>query len=234
MTWPPDDRFVRQALGLPGGDATRFAGIVSDTRALVPGALFVALVGERFDGHAFLETARDAGAVGAVVRRGTPPVAGLRCYEVDDTLRAWGELARARRHAIAGPVIAITGQNGKTSTKEMVAAVMATRWTIHRTRANNNNLVGVPLTILEAPTDTEALVLEAGANLPGEIARYREIIDPDIAIVTNAGAGHLEGFGSVEGVVREKLALTRDVPLAIVGTRPPELAEGHGIAVPGG
>lgn len=226
MSFAPDDRFVRAALGLPGGDATRYTAVQSDTRALVPGALFVALAGERFDGHDYLAAARDAGAIGAVVRRGTPAVAGLRLHEVDDTLRAWGELARARRRAVSGPVIAITGQNGKTSTKEMVAAVLATRWRLHRTRANNNNLVGVPLTILEAPADVEALVIEAGANVPGEIARYREIIAPDIAIVTNAGAGHLEGFGSVEGVVREKLALTRDVPLAIVGVTPDTLAAG--------
>jgi UDP-N-acetylmuramoyl-tripeptide--D-alanyl-D-alanine ligase len=141
-------------------------------------------------------------------------------------LRAWGDLARSRRRAITGPVIAITGQNGKTSTKEMVAAVLATRWRTHRTRANNNNLVGVPLTILEAPQGTEALVVESGANVPGEIARYREMIEPGIAIVTNAGAGHLAGFGTVAGVVHEKLALTRDVPLAIVGVIPPELADG--------
>jgi UDP-N-acetylmuramoyl-tripeptide--D-alanyl-D-alanine ligase len=95
---------------------------------------------------------------------------------------------------------------------------------VHATRANLNNLVGVPLTILEAPTDTEALVVEAGANLPGEIPRYREIIDPSIAIVTNVGAGHLEGFGSLEGVMREKLALVRGVPLAVVGTEPRALA----------
>lgn len=226
MTFAPDDRFVRSALGLAGGDGVRYAAIQTDTRALVSGALFVALSGERFDGHGFLEAARDAGASGAVVRRGTPPVPGLRSYEVDDTLRAWGDLARARRRLVTGPVIAITGQNGKTSTKEMVAAVLATRWRVHRTRANNNNLVGVPLTILEAPDDVEALVIEAGANLPGEIARYREIIEPDIAIVTNAGAGHLEGFGTVEGVVHEKLSLTRDAPVAIVGVSPDTLAAG--------
>ncbi len=226
MSFVADERFVAGALGLPSGAPARYAAIQTDTRALVPGALFVALAGERFDGHGFLEAARDAGATAAVVRRGTAPVAGLRLYEVDDTLRAWGDLAHARRLTIPGPVIAITGQNGKTSTKEMVAAVVATRWKTHRTRANNNNLVGVPLTILEAPADTEALVIEAGANLPGEIARYREIIAPDIAIVTNAGAGHLEGFGSVAGVVREKLSLVREVPLAIVGVVPAELADG--------
>jgi UDP-N-acetylmuramoyl-tripeptide--D-alanyl-D-alanine ligase len=223
-----DDRFVRDALGIVGGgDAARdYAAIGTDTRRLPAGALFVALVGERFDGHDHLATARDAGARAAVVRRGTPPVPGLPCYEVDDTLRAYGDLAHAHRRRIRGPVIAVTGQNGKTSTKEMLAAALGTKWRTHRTPANDNNLVGVPQTILAAPADTEALVVEAGANLPGEIARYREIIAPDIALVLNAGAGHLEGFGSVAGVVREKLELTRDVPLAIVGVVPPELADG--------
>ena len=93
-------------------------------------------------------------------------------------------------------------------------------------RANNlNNLVGVPLTILEAPDETEALVLEAGANLPGEMARHREVIEPSIAVITNVAAGHLEGFGSGEGVLREKLALADGCPLAVVGTDPPALAE---------
>lgn len=228
MTERFDDAFVREALGMTGGGGggSGYTAISTDTRQLPPGALFVALVGERFDGHDHLEAARDAGARAAVVRRGTPPVTGLTLYEVDDTLHAYGELARAHRHRLRGPVIAVTGQNGKTSTKEMLAAALQTRWRTHRTPANNNNLVGVPQTILAAPEDTEALVVEAGANLPGEIARYREIIDPDIALVLNAGAGHLEGFGSVEGVVREKLELARDVPLAIVGVVPPELADG--------
>lgn len=221
-----DDRFVRDALELPGEGSMTFALIASDTRSLGADALFVALKGERFDGHDFLIQARDAGATAAVVRHGTPRVPDLRFYEVADTLMAWGDLAHAQRRRIPGPVIAITGQNGKTSTKEMVAAVVSTRWRTHRTRANNNNLVGVPLTILEAPEGTEALVVEAGANVPGEIARYRQIIEPSITIVTNAGSGHLAGFGSVAGVVKEKLGLTRDVPLAIVGVVPPELAAG--------
>ncbi len=223
-----DDQFVRSALGIVGGgDAERgFTSIGTDTRRLSAGALFVALVGERFDGHDHLAAAQAAGARGAVVRRGTPPVPGLPMYEVDDTLHAYGELAHAHRMRIRGPVIAVTGQNGKTSTKEMLAAALGTRWRTHRTPANDNNLVGVPQTILAAPPETEALVVEAGANLPGEIARYRAIIAPDIALVLNAGAGHLEGFGSVAGVVREKLELVREVPLAIVGVVPPELADG--------
>jgi UDP-N-acetylmuramoyl-tripeptide--D-alanyl-D-alanine ligase len=218
------DAWVRAALGLGGAATAAFGAILTDTRTLAPGALFVALVGERFDAHGFLVAARDAGATGAVVRTGTAPVAGLVLYPVDDTLRALGALAAAHRRSFRGPVIGITGQNGKTSTKEMVAAVLSTRWRAHKTRANLNNLVGVPMTILEAPVTAEALVIEAGANLPGEIARYRDIIQPDVALVLNAGAGHLEGFGSVEGVIREKISLAKDAPLAIVGTEPASLA----------
>ena len=225
MRW--DDAAVRAGLGGgPGKESTTYSGVVTDTRQIEPGGLFVALEGERFDGHAFLEEARVAGATGAVVRRGTPPVPGLRLFEVDDTLRAYGGLARHRRRQFRGPVVAVTGTNGKTATKEMLAAVLGTRYRTHATRLNLNNLVGVPQTILECGDDVEALVIEAGANRPGEIARYREIIEPDIAVITNVAAGHLEGFGSLEGVMVEKLALVRDVPVAVVGADDPELAAG--------
>jgi UDP-N-acetylmuramoyl-tripeptide--D-alanyl-D-alanine ligase len=228
-TPPWSEVAVREALRLPpvrGREPDTFTGISTDSRAILPGALFVALVGERFDGHDHLTGAAVAGAKGAVVRRGTPPVPGLAFFEVDDTLRAFGLLARARRQTLPGPVVAVTGTNGKTSTKEMLAAVLGTRYRTYATRENFNNLVGVPLTILEAPAETEALIVEAGANLPGEIARYREIIEPSITIITNAVAGHLEGFGSLSGVVAEKLSLTDEVPIVIVGVDPPELAEG--------
>jgi len=223
--WP--EAAVRVALGLPAGRMPRqLSEISTDTRTLKPGALFVALKGERFDGHDHLAAAAAAGAVAAVVLRGTRPAAGLELLEVEDTLRAYGALAHARRTGIAGPVVAVTGTNGKTSTKEMLAAALRTRWRTHATRANLNNLVGVPATILEAPGETEALVVEAGANIPGEIARYREIIDPSIAVITNATAGHLQGFGSLAGVLAEKLSLVRDVPLAVVGAKPTALADG--------
>jgi UDP-N-acetylmuramoyl-tripeptide--D-alanyl-D-alanine ligase len=220
---------VRAELELPPDAGEReltYSTISTDSRAIVPGALFIALQGDRFDGHDYLAQVAAAGARGAVVRHGTAPVAGLRLHEVDDPLWAFGRLARARRRMLSGPVVAITGTNGKTSTKEMLAAVLGTKYRTHATRANLNNLVGVPVTILEAPPETEAMVVEAGANLPGEIARYREIIEPDIAVVTNAVAGHLEGFGTLDGVIEEKLGLTVGVPLAIVGIDPPTLAEG--------
>jgi UDP-N-acetylmuramoyl-tripeptide--D-alanyl-D-alanine ligase len=224
---PWSEAAVREALGLGArGGGLTFSGVSTDTRTIAPGSLFVALKGQRFDGHDYLGSARAAGAVGAVVRRGTPTVAGLQLFEVDDTLRAYGELARARRRTIAGPVVAVTGTNGKTSTKEMLAAALRTRFRAQATRANLNNLVGVPATILEAAAGTDALVVEAGANLPGEIPRLREIIDPTVTVITNVGPGHLEGFGSLAGVLAEKLALARDVPLAVVGTDPPELAAG--------
>jgi UDP-N-acetylmuramoyl-tripeptide--D-alanyl-D-alanine ligase len=220
---------IKVALGMApgvGDEETTYNGISTDSRVISRGALFVALHGERFDGHDYLPAVAKAGAKGAVVRRGTAAVPPLALFEVDDPLRAFGLLARARRRNLSGPVIAVTGTNGKTSTKQMLAAVLSTRYRTYATRANLNNLVGVPLTILEAPSDTEALIVEAGANLPGEIARYRGIIEPSIAIVTNAVAGHLEGFGSLSGVIEEKLSLTQGVPLAIVGTEPPVLAEG--------
>jgi UDP-N-acetylmuramoyl-tripeptide--D-alanyl-D-alanine ligase len=228
-TPPWSESAVRDALDLApvsGREPVMFSTISTDTRAIQAGGLFVALKGERFDGHDHLLAAATAGASGAVVRQGTPPVPGLFLYEVEDTLRGFGMLARAWRMKMDGPVVAVTGTNGKTSTKEMLRAVLSTRYRTYATRANLNNLIGVPLTVLEAPAETEALIVEAGANLPGEIARYREIIEPSITIVTNAMAGHLEGFGSLAGVVAEKLTLTDGVPLAIVGVDPPALAAG--------
>jgi UDP-N-acetylmuramoyl-tripeptide--D-alanyl-D-alanine ligase len=191
-----------------------------------PGELFVALAGDRFDAHAFLGAARARGAAAAVVRRGTPPLDGLPFFAVDDTLAALGLLARARRRRLppGGPVVAVTGSSGKTSVKEMIRAALAPRWRVHATAGNLNNLVGVPLTILGAPDDTDALVVEAGASVPGEVARLRAIIEPTIAVITNVGHAHVAGFGSLEGVLREKLALVDGTPLAIVGTTPPALA----------
>lgn len=226
MKWSETD--VRAALDLPssGKEPLTFSGVTTDSRAVSAGALFVALAGDRFDGHDYLESVVAAGGLGAVVRRGTPTISGLALFEVDDTLLALGRLARARRRQIAGPVIAITGTNGKSSTKEMLAAALRTRYAVHATRANLNNLIGVPLTILESPAGTEALVIEAGASVPGEIPRARAIIEPGVTVVTNAVAGHLEGFGSLAGVIEEKLALTDGVDLAIVGPEPMELAAG--------
>ncbi|MBW8772865.1 MAG: hypothetical protein JF590_06215, partial [Gemmatimonadetes bacterium] len=138
----------------------------------------------------------------------------------------YGRLGRERRREITGPVVAITGSNGKTSTKEMIAAILRTRWRVHATKLNLNNLVGVPQTILAAPPGTDALVIEAGASEAGELARARDIIEPTIVVITNVQPSHLDGFRTVDGVMIEKLSLAREVPLAVVGTDPPRLADG--------
>lgn len=218
--WASDE--VATALGVASPKKLKFKSIATDTRYPIPDSLFVALKGEHFDAHYFLSQAKAQGAVAAVVRRGTRPVDGLPLFEVDDTLEALGLLGRARRRMLpeGTPVVAITGSSGKTSTKEMIRAALAARFKVHATSRNLNNRIGVPLTILCAPEDTEALVVEAGASVPGEIAKLRDIIEPTIAVITNIGYAHVEGFGSLEGVMAEKLSLLDGVPVAILGTGP--------------
>ena len=215
---------VAGVLGTAAPPEAVFTGISTDTRGVRPGELFVALEGERFDGHRFLDQAVQAGARGAVVRAGTPRRSGLVLFEVQNTLVALGELARARRRELSGPVAAVTGSNGKTATRAMLAVTLGTCWRTHATRENLNNLVGVPLTILEAPEAAEALVVECGASEPGEIARLRDIVEPTVGVVTNVTAAHLAGFGSPGKVLGEKVSLLEGCPLAVVGQRPPELA----------
>ena len=218
--WTSDE--VAKALGVSAPATLTFKAVATDTRSPIPDSLFVALKGEKFDAHNFLAQAKAQGAAAAVVRRGTPALDGLPYFEVDDTLTALGELARARRRMFpeATPVVAITGSSGKTSTKEMIRAALGARYRVHSTIGNLNNLVGVPLTILSAPDDAEALVIEAGASIPGEIAKLRDIIEPTIAVITNIGYAHVEGFGSLEGVMAEKLSVLDGVPVAILGSGP--------------
>ena len=218
--WSSDE--VAAALGVPAPKKLKLKGIATDTRQPMTDHLFVALKGENFDAHNFLEQAKAQGATAAVVRRGTPAVAGLPFFEVDDTLDALGLLGRARRRMLpeGTPVVAITGSSGKTSTKEMIRAALSARYRVHATSRNLNNRIGVPLTILSAPDDTQALVVEAGASVPGEIAKLRDIIEPTIAVITNIGYAHVEGFGSLEGVMAEKLSLLDRAPVAIIGSGP--------------
>ncbi len=219
-------REVTRALGLPvAGWEHAYTGVSTDTRALKAGELFVALKGERYDAHDYLSDARWADVGAVVVRRGTPPWPGFDWFEVDDTLAALGALARHRREAFKGPVVAITGTTGKTSTKELAAAAIGAKLRVHKSERNLNNLVGVPLTVLAAPVEAEAAVIECGASVPGEIRRLRDIVRPDVAVVTTVDAGHLEGFGSLEKVFEEKTALLAGAPVAVVGTSPPKLAE---------
>ena len=219
-------REVTRALGLP--EATwdhAYAGVSTDTRSLKEREVLVALKGERFDAHDFLSDARLAGVGAVVVRHGTPRWPGFDWFEVDDTLVALGQLARFRRAAFKGPVVAITGTTGKTSTKELAAAAVGARFRVHKSERNLNNLVGVPLTLLAAPDEAEVAIVECGASVPGEIPRLRDIVRPDVAVVTTVAEGHLEGFGSLDRVFEEKVALLAGAATAVVGTTPERLAE---------
>jgi len=224
FSWTADG--VTRALGFPPATwEHRYTGVCTDTRLAREGDLYVALAGERFDGHDFMSDARTAGVRGVVVRTGTPRWPGFDWFEVDDTLVALGRLARFRRDAFAGPVVAITGTNGKTGTRELLAAALGSVMRVHKSERNLNNLVGVPQTLLATPVEAQAAVIECGANQLGELARQREIVRPDVAVITNVDAGHLEGFGGIDRILAEKVSLAAGAPRVVVGGRPPHLAE---------
>ncbi len=204
-----------------------FVAVSTDTRTITPGTLFVALTGERFDAHEFLRDAVKAGASALVVSDAARAAGtGVPAYVVRDTREALGALAHYRRAAWGKPVIAVGGSNGKTSTKAMLAAMLAGAYDVHATVGNLNNEIGVPLTLLALPDDADVAVIEAGTNSPGEIARLRVIIAPDVTVITSIGEEHLEGFGDLAGVLREELALTVGVPVVVTPAAHPEVARG--------
>lgn len=180
----------------------RVEAIGTDSRTIEAHGLFVALCGERFDGHAFVAEAERRGAVALLCSR--PVTAGVPVLLVPDTLRALGEIARYNRELFAGPVVALTGSAGKTTTREMIAAVLRTVGPVHASAGNLNNEVGVPLTLLGLQPQAGAAVIEMGAARPGDIAYLCAFARPDVALVTNALPAHLQGFGSVEAVARTK------------------------------
>lgn len=217
---------VGRLLGQPGPDSAEpFTSVSTDTRHLEPGALFVALRGDQFDGADFLERAARLGARGAVVpaERQDLPVTGLTLFPVPDTTEALGALARHYRRRCGARVLAVTGSSGKTTVKEMLALAVGSEKAVHATSGNLNNQVGVPLSILSASESSEVWVLELGASEPGEIARLTAIAEPDDAVITTVGPAHLEGFGDISGVLDEKLALLRGASragTAVVGEIP--------------
>jgi UDP-N-acetylmuramoyl-tripeptide--D-alanyl-D-alanine ligase len=216
-----------------GADAA-FSGVSTDSRTLRPGELFVALKGQRFDGHEHLGEAEGRGAVGALVERAMQHA--LPLILVDDTRRALGDLARVWRQEVSPRVLGVTGSNGKTTVKEMAAAVLGGVGSTLATRGNLNNEIGVPLTLLRLRDEAFAVV-ELGANHPGEIATLSRIALPEVAVLNNAGAAHLEGFGSLEGVARAKAEILAGLSADGVFVYNAddawaglwrELAEGHG------
>ncbi|MDA0127191.1 UDP-N-acetylmuramoyl-tripeptide--D-alanyl-D-alanine ligase [Vibrio sp. MarTm2] len=186
---------------LVGNDAAINA-VSTDTRTIEPGALFVALVGERFDAHDFALNAVEAGATALLVSRAldtqTPQLL------VKDTKAALGQLGKFVHHVCQTPTVAITGSCGKTTVKEMVASIMMNKGQVLFTAGNFNNDIGVPLTLLRSTPEDDFAVIELGANHIGEIAYTTQLVKPDVALVNNVAAAHLEGFGSMDGVKQAK------------------------------
>lgn len=209
----------------PAAAAITLRAVCTDTRALKPGDLFVALRGERFDAHAFLGQAVAAGAAALVVEDPSA-AAGLEVplIVVPDTLVALGALARERRRAWGGPVVAVAGSNGKTSTKELLRAALGAARRVHATGGNFNNRVGLPLTLLAIPDDAELAVIEVGTNVPGEVAILRDICEPQVAVLTSIGEEHLEGLLDLAGVLREEASIFDGVELAVTPAAQPEIA----------
>ena len=197
---PRSLRDVARAVGgLPIGDDVEVRSVVTDSRLARPGAMFVALPGLRTDGGLFVGEAFGFGAAAALVRDGTEAPGPVVC--VRSTGDALMKLAADERGRAGATVIGVTGANGKTSTKDLTASVLGTSMRTHASRDSYNNEVGLPMTILEAPDDTEALVCEMGARRSGDVALLSQIARPDVVVVTNVGVAHLEIFGSWEAIV---------------------------------
>ncbi|MDR9374174.1 MAG: UDP-N-acetylmuramoyl-tripeptide--D-alanyl-D-alanine ligase [Schleiferiaceae bacterium] len=194
----------------------RARGVSTDTRRLKPGALFIALQGENYDGNRFLEQALEKGALAAIGSAEHPNLDAY--YQVAQPLETLQELARLHRRQLSIPVIGLTGSNGKTTSKELLVSTLQQKFRVGATQGNLNNHIGVPLTILNLPEEAEVAVIEMGANHQQEIAFLSRIAQPDHGFITNYGKAHLAGFGGVEGIVKGKSELYHF------------LAESHGTA----
>lgn len=213
--------FLEEVLKATGGRLLQgridlfFQGVSTDSRTLQEGDLFIALKGNRFDGHNYAMEALAKNARGILVEEdkiGDLHWNGYRyraVVTVKDTLQALGDLARERRRQFGIPVVALTGSNGKTTTKEMISSCLETSFPLLKTQGNLNNLIGLPLTLLNLTEREKVVVLEMGMNVPGEIRRLTEIAEPDVGLITNIQWVHLEGLGSLEKVKEEKGELFR-------------------------
>ncbi|WP_242393353.1 UDP-N-acetylmuramoyl-tripeptide--D-alanyl-D-alanine ligase [Anaeromyxobacter oryzisoli] len=214
-TFTPDELAAATGGRWIGAPPATLAGVSTDTRTVAAGNLFVALRGERFDAHDYLAEAAAKGAAAAVVAEAwaaagrTPPLPALA---VPDTLAALGAIARLHRRRFSIPFVGVTGSNGKTTTREMIAAILATRGGVLKTEGNLNNEVGVPLTLLRLDASHASAVIEMGMSHPGEIARLAAIAEPQVGVVTLAAPAHLEGLGTVEAVADAKAELYQGLP----------------------
>jgi len=207
------------------GEQQEIAGVSTDSRDILPGSLFVPLIGSNFDGHRFASESVRKGAAAVMWQKdhGDPPP-GVPAVVVDDTLAALQRLAAAYRRELGVRVVGITGSNGKTTTKDMVCALLGTRYRVHKTEGNLNNHIGLPLTLLRMPADAEIAVVEMGMSGRGEISLLAGIARPDVAVVTNIGEAHLMQLGSREEIARAKLeivdGLAADGRLVVNGDEP--------------
>ncbi len=200
---------VATALGLPwGGEECDFERICIDSRHITPGCLFIALKGEQFDGHDFVKEASKQAAA-CLVSQSVDSSAPL--LVVNDTLEAMTQMAAWWRKKYTGPVLAITGSCGKTTTRSLLSALMASQGSVHASIKSHNNHIGVPLTLLGIRSDHDSVVAEVGTSGPGEIVALADIIQATIAIITLAAPVHLDGLGSLAGIVEEKGALVRSL-----------------------
>lgn len=178
------------------------SGITTDTRKCTPGSMFIALKGETFNGNTFASKAIEEGCKYAVIDE--PEYQTDKTILVDDCLKTLQQLAHHHRRILKTPVIGITGTNGKTTTKELISAVLSRKYNLLYTQGNLNNHIGVPLTLLRLTQEHQLAVVEMGASHPGDIKELVDIAEPDYGIITNVGKGHLLGFGSFEAVIRTK------------------------------
>jgi UDP-N-acetylmuramoyl-tripeptide--D-alanyl-D-alanine ligase len=197
-------RTLSEAARIVGGELSgedrQYGCVCTDSRTLRPGALFVALRGPNFDGAAFVQAAAAQGAIGALTERVTP--GALPQVLVPDALRALQELAKSWRAEFTLPVVAVAGSNGKTTAKEMTAAILSRMGPCMATHGNLNNHIGVPVTLMRLEASHRSAVIEMGANAIGDVAALMRIVQPTVGLITNAGAEHLEGFGSLDGVAQ--------------------------------
>ncbi len=218
MAWTVENVLTATKGRLLRGDAARtLTGISTDSRSLRAGECFVALRGETHDGHRFLADVvdRQAGAIvvdGLGHEAGGLPEGETAVIEVSDTLEALGAIAAFHRRRHSLPVVGITGSNGKTSSKEMVASILAQNHNVLKNQGNFNNLVGVPLTLLSLTPQHDVAVVEMGINVPGEMARLAEMAAPTAGLITNIHPAHLEGLRSLEDIVHEKGLLWKALP----------------------
>jgi UDP-N-acetylmuramoyl-tripeptide--D-alanyl-D-alanine ligase len=192
---------------LSGKVDSAVSGVSTDSRKIKTGQLFIPLAGDRFDGHDYLEASLDAGALAALTSRDTPPFEGKTIIKVQDTGKAFRDLAAFYRGKFRIPVVGITGSVGKTSTKDMVAYALGSRFEVLKTEGNLNNEIGVPLSVFKLESFHEVAVFELGMSGLGEISRLTAIVQPDIAIITNIGYSHIEKLNSRQNILKAKLEI---------------------------